>query len=76
VNEVRITGEDGSYVGIKVSHREFDSESNFWDGNWLVSSVDVRVGRFRARVDCTLRADEFASFRDSLRRLFEELRVR
>lgn len=58
---------------MKPLRRNYPEVSDYWDGNWLGSSIDVHVGGFRGHVDADLRAEEFASFRDALRRLTEDL---
>jgi hypothetical protein len=44
-----------------------------WDGNWLVTPVEVVAGAFRGFVSAALRADELQSFRDAIKRLDDSL---
>lgn len=47
--------------------------TDFWDGNWVVSPISVKVGGFTADVPAGLRMDELARFRDQLRSVYDHL---
>lgn len=40
--------------------------TDFWDGNWLFSPLEVMAGGFTARIPAGLRAEELRSFREGL----------
>jgi hypothetical protein len=42
---------------------------DYWDGNWLVSPIEVRAGGFTASVSAGLRVDELRDFREQAERL-------
>ena len=65
--------EVGEHVAIDVTRREFPESTDYWDGNWLVSPIDVFVGGFSGHVDAGLRAEELRGFRNSLEQLYETL---
>jgi hypothetical protein len=46
--------------------------TDFSDGNWLFSPVDVVVGGFTARVPAGLRAEELRSFREELAKAYDD----
>jgi hypothetical protein len=62
------------YVLVTPVRREFPEATDYWDGNWIDSKVTLRVGGFTGAYDAQFRVDEFASFRDQLRPLYEALR--
>jgi len=59
----------GDRVEIQVLGRLHGGVDDFWDGNWLVSPVNIVVGGFTGEVGASLRADEFESFRAAVERL-------
>jgi len=61
----------GDRVAIRVLRRLYPSASDYWDGNWLDTPLDVTLGRFKANIDAHIRADELESFRMRLERLHE-----
>jgi hypothetical protein len=43
---------------------------DYWDGNWVDSSIKIRAGGFSGSFGASLRAEEFKSFRDQLAKLY------
>jgi hypothetical protein len=41
-------------------------DRDYWDGNWLVSPIEVRAGAFTASVLAGLRVEELQSFRQEV----------
>ncbi|MEW9551213.1 hypothetical protein [Nonomuraea sp. NPDC050783] len=66
-------GEQSDHVLIQVHGRMHPGSTDLWDGNWLVSPIQVRVGGFTARIDAGLRADELRDFRVALERVYAEV---
>jgi hypothetical protein len=69
-------GGEGCRLLISVSAYEFPDMDDRDDGNWLIGSVELNVGRtgsFRAFHRVMPRADELAGFRDELRPIVETL---
>ncbi|MFB9317760.1 WapI family immunity protein [Cryptosporangium minutisporangium] len=64
---------DAEHVAILVSGRVWPDVSDYWDGNWLHTRIQVRVGRFTADLDADLRTDDLQRFAAELRRLDETL---
>lgn len=54
------------YVAIRVLGRLNYGASDYWDGNWLTTLVDVKVGDFVGQVVASLRTEELRTFRKSL----------
>ena len=70
---VIIGPQDGEHLAVEPMRRNHPDCNDYWDGNWLACAIDVNVGGFRGHVDADLRAEEFASFRDGLQRLYNQL---
>jgi hypothetical protein len=64
---------DGEHVIIEPRRRNYPDCSDYWDGNWIGCTIDVRAGGFRGSVNADLRTEEFVSFRDALRDLYDRL---
>jgi hypothetical protein len=51
----------------------FLKAGDYWDGNWLISPIELVVGGFRGDVAAGLRMDELAGFREALESLHASL---
>jgi len=71
--EVAFGGGKHERVCLTVLGRSHPGSSDFWDGNWLRTSVDVAVGGFTGRFAADLRAEEFRSFNEELSKLYRTL---
>ena len=49
--------------------RENPEADDYWDANWLVTSIELVVGEIRARVTAHLRSDDLRAFREDLEQL-------
>jgi hypothetical protein len=47
--------------------------TDFWDGNWLVSPIELQAGGIRASVAAGLRAEELVEFRKQFEVMTESL---
>ncbi len=61
-----------SHVVVEVRSRVWPKATDYWDGNWLTSIVQVAAGPWLGHYQATLRADEFAAFHDQLQRLYKD----
>lgn len=69
-----VIGADGSeQLSVHVTRREFPEASDYWDGNWVYATIQIRAGAFRGEYEALLRTDELASFRDQLATLHAAL---
>lgn len=59
----------GRLVIRALSREAADPAGQYWDANWLATTVEVRSGEFAARLRASLRTDELAGFLLELRRL-------
>jgi hypothetical protein len=71
--EIRLGYSENEFLLIGVLHREFPQNEDYWDGNWLVATVEVAVGAFRGEVKGYLRTDEFIAFRQEVVELYTRL---
>lgn len=70
----RIGTAGGDRVVIDVRGRMHPDATDYWDGNWLFSPIEVQVGGFTAKIGAGLRAEELRSFREGLELLHRDLR--
>jgi hypothetical protein len=68
-----VIGSDTEGLTIRIVSRMHPGADDYWDGNWLVSPVEVRVGGFTGRVAAGLRAEELARLREGLEALYASL---
>jgi hypothetical protein len=73
MDAVTIGAPGGNRVTISVLGRTHGDTTDFWDGNWLISRIEVHVGGFAGRISAALRADEIRGFREDLERVYREL---
>jgi hypothetical protein len=69
---VTIGSKTGDRLVITVLGRMHLGATDFWDGNWLFSPVDVTAGGFTARVPAGLRAEELRAFREELAKAYDD----
>ncbi|WP_346056576.1 MULTISPECIES: WapI family immunity protein [Amycolatopsis] len=62
----------GDRVEITVLGRMHPGATDFDDGNWLYSPVDVVVGGFKGHIPAGLRAEELRGFREELVKAYED----
>ncbi|MGW7537288.1 WapI family immunity protein [Amycolatopsis sp. NPDC054798] len=56
----------GDRLVIAVRGRMHPGADDFWDGNWLISPIEIVSGGFTARLDAGLRVNELQAFREEL----------
>jgi hypothetical protein len=71
--EIHIGHSEHEFILLDITNRSHPDDNDYSDGNWLNAKVFVKVGCFNAEVDGQLRADELASFRDELTKLYRSL---
>lgn len=67
----QIGGEAAEYVAVEVAGRTIPSATDFWDGNWLTTAVEVRTGGFRGDFRANFRVEELSRFAEAIRALLE-----
>lgn len=58
------------FLRVTPLRRTHPACSDYWDGNWIDSLVDVSVGAFTGKYTACLRTDEFKAFRVALENLY------
>ena len=71
--EVLIGSGAHEHVRITILGRERPHAEDYDDGNWLITPIELRVGRFRADLPADLRAEELRLFRQGLESVYERL---
>jgi len=64
--EISICADRGEFLKISVPGRSHPDCDDYWDGNWLQATVDIRAGGFRGSVDGDIRAEELVAFQAQL----------
>ena len=72
-NTIVVGGSERERLTIEVSGRMHFGASDYWDGNLLISPIEVVVGGFTGRVAAGLRAEELRAFRGGLENLYASL---
>jgi hypothetical protein len=65
----------GQHLGVEVVARLHPTRTDYWDGNWLRTNVEVVAGPWRGRYRADLRSEEFAGLRDHLQGLYGDPKV-
>jgi hypothetical protein len=60
-------------VTVKILGRMHPGADDYWDGNWLLSPIEIQVGGFSGEVPAGLRSEELRRFREQLERLYRTL---
>lgn len=71
--EFRIGSTDAEHLCIAVHGREHAGADDFWDGNWVTTTISVAVGGFAGRVRASLRTEEIHRFNEGLKSLNQNL---
>ena len=64
---------EGDRFSMRVLGRLHVGADDFWDGNWLITPLEVVAGRFTASVGASLRAEELRDLRLALEQLEADL---
>ena len=70
---ITIGSPNSEYLFINVVGRECPLSSDYWDGNWVRSTIKVSAGGFTGKVKASLRSEEFVKFKNELSILYETL---
>lgn len=71
--ELLIGSRDAEHLLIEVLRREHPGADDYWDGNWVISSISLVVGGFRANIVASLRMDEFHRLNEGLKFIDQNL---
>jgi hypothetical protein len=73
MHEILICADHGEFLKLSVAGRSHSDCNDYWDGNWLRATVDVRASGFRGSVDGDIRAGELVAFCGQLAQLQKSL---
>jgi hypothetical protein len=73
-HEVLIGHTASDHVSIRVLGRLHADASDYWDGNWLVTPIEIVAGAFEGQIGASLRVEELRGFREAIQRLNISLR--
>ncbi|MCZ7644729.1 MAG: hypothetical protein M5U26_05490 [Planctomycetota bacterium] len=68
-----IGSRDSDFLRVRPIARAHPDASDYWDGNWLNTDIELSAGAFRAQYVACLRVDELTRFRDQLTELYNTL---
>ena len=71
---VRIGNQSGQFIVLSPLRRSHQAANDYWDGNWVKTTVRLSAGAFRGEYEADLRVDEFLGFRNSLAELYKTLK--
>lgn len=71
--EIRFGTDDETFLSLKIVRRAHPGSDDFWDGNWLVAHVEVKVEGFSGKTLGNLRSDEILRLGEQLQRAYETL---
>jgi hypothetical protein len=63
----------GDHVVVAVAGRMHPESRDYWDGNWLITPIRLRVGGFTGVLAAGLRVDELRRFREDLERVYADI---
>lgn len=73
IAELRMGSTDAEHLSIAVLERERAGADDYWDGNWVITTISVPVGGFNGSVRASLRTDEIHRFNEGLKFLDQNL---
>ena len=65
--------ETREYLKVTILDRCHPECLDYWDGNWLNCKIDIKVGGFTGDYISHLRSEEFFSFYEQLKIVYEDL---
>lgn len=66
----------GKSESLKITplRRTHPKSLDYWDGNWVDSSIEVSAGAFAGKYTACLRTNEFKTFREGIDPLYRSLK--
>lgn len=55
-----------NHLIVQATRRLYPLCADYYDGNWIEAHIEITAGSFRGTLTASLRAEEFANFRDEL----------
>ena len=61
------------FLQVRIIRRGAPDATDYWDGNWLVGGVSLKVGGFSGNFEADFRTTDFARFESALGALYRTL---
>lgn len=61
-----LTGEETT-IEIDVLYRNYPNSSDYWDGNWVTSKINIKIPGYFVNYDADLRTDELRDFANEIK---------
>lgn len=72
--EVRFGGDHLDFLALSVRGRAYRQRHDYWDGNWLLVTATIHVGKFSGEIPGMLRAEELENFTHALQTFHQSLK--
>lgn len=74
MSEVTVRCDNGDFLTITLHGRSHPGAIDYWDGNWIRATVELKAGGFRGTIAGDLRGEELVQFHEQLGTLQKSLR--
>ena len=54
-------------IEIDVLYRNYPNSSDYWDGNWVTSKINIKIPGYLVNFDADLRIDELRDFANEIK---------
>jgi hypothetical protein len=71
--KLHILGED-TKIEIEVICRSHPNCTDYWDGNWITSTINIEIPGYKAQFNADLRTDELRDFANELKLMDKKLK--
>lgn len=71
-----LIGNQSNGVTLVTWRRTHAGTSDYWDGNWVSTRIEILAGGFRGKIEADLRSEEFDAFRKGVQQLYATLNGR
>jgi hypothetical protein len=61
-----LLGEE-TIIEIDVFYRDYPNSSDYWDGNWVTSKINIKIPGYLVNFDANLRTDELRDFANEIK---------
>ena len=66
-------GSGGNYLKIEILNRKDSQSNDYWDSNWISSSIEIKINGVFGQYSTNLRTDDFERFSIQLKNLQAKL---
>ena len=62
-------------IEIDVFYRNYPNSSDYWDGNWVTSKINIKIPGYLVNFDANLRTDELRDFANEIKLMSKLLKI-